>query len=190
VRKVPVNDDNHKPWKRIGERTAYKGRIHVIEHDVILPNGEHSKYEVEHHESFAVATLVTTKNNEVLLTYQYRFPLDQWIYDLPGGGKKKDETIEQAALRECQEEIGVRPKKLTKLTSFFINPGRSELQAHVFFCNDYEIADNDTSDPSEQVERVSMPFAKLQAMVNDDKIVDPLLLIAWHTACNKGYISL
>jgi ADP-ribose pyrophosphatase len=167
----------------------YKGRIHVVEHDVILPNGEKSRYEVDHHESSAAATLVTTRNNEVLLTYQYRFPLDQWIYDLPGGGKKKDETIEQAARRECQEEIGISPKKLTRLTTFFMNPGRSELAAHLFFCNDYENAETDTSDPSEQVETVAMPFAKLQSLIEAGEIVDPPLLIAWYTARNKGLIK-
>ena len=177
-------------WKRLAHRTMYKGRIHVVEHDVILPNGQESKYEVEHHESYAVATLVTTKDNEVLLTYQYRFPLDRWIYDLPGGGKKKDETFEQAAERECQEEVGVRPKELIKIATFFMNPGRSELETYIFFCNNYEKADVDISDPSEQVEKVTIPFAKLQAMIEQGEIVDPLLLIAWHAARDKGLVTL
>jgi len=30
-------------WKRLGERTAYKGRVHIVEHDIELPNGEQSK---------------------------------------------------------------------------------------------------------------------------------------------------
>lgn len=176
-------------WKRLEQRTAYKGRIHVVEHDVILPNGQKSKYEVDHHESCAVAALVITKNNEVILTHQYRFPLDQWIYDLPGGGKLKDETIEQAAQRECQEEVGIKPKTLSKLTTFYMNPGRSELAAHIFFCNDYEIVATDQDDPSETTEKVVVPFAKLQALIKAGEIVDPLLLIAWYTAQDKGLIT-
>jgi 8-oxo-dGTP pyrophosphatase MutT (NUDIX family) len=177
-------------WRRLSHKTVYKGRIHVVEHDVILPNGQASKYEVDHHESYAVATLVSTPNDEVILTYQYRFPLDQWIYDLPGGGKQKDETIEQAAARECQEEIGIRPKILTRLMAFYVNPGRSELAAHIFFCNEYEDAPIDQNDPSEQVEKVIMPFTELQVLIAAKEIVDPLLLIAWYTARDKGLIAL
>ncbi len=180
----------HKPkWERLSHKTMYRGRIHVVEHEVVLPNGEHSKYEVDQHNSSAVATLVVTPNNEVILTHQYRFPLDEWIYDLPGGGRMKDETIAQAAERECQEEVGIRPKILTKLATFYMNPGRSELAAHVFFCTKYDNLAIDLNDPSEEVERVVMPFKELQVLIDTGGIVDPILLIGWYTARQKGLIS-
>ncbi len=185
-----MNDPKPK-WKRISEKTVYKGRIHIVEHDVELPNGQRSKYEVDHGASFAACVLIKTKGNEIIFTYQYRFPLDRWIYELPGGGKKGDETPEQAAVRECQEEVGVKPIKLIELATFYPNPARIDWPIHVFYCEDY-LADSkiDTDDPSENVERVVMSTKELQGRMDNLEIVDPSLLIGWNTAVNRGYIKL
>jgi 8-oxo-dGTP pyrophosphatase MutT (NUDIX family) len=175
----------HTKWKRISEKTVYKGRVHIIEHDVELPNGSASKYEVDHGATQAAAVLVKTPENEIVLSYQYRFPLDEWIYDLPGGGALEGETPEETAARECREEVGIEPKKLQKLITFFPNPGRSDWSLTVFFCDSYEETKSIDDDPSEQVERIVMPVEALKKLVEDGKVVDPALLIAWHTARSK-----
>lgn len=184
-----MDDNPRKSWKRIGEKTAYKGRVHIVEYDVELPNGEHSKYEVDHGTSCAVAVLIKTHDNKIVLAHQYRFPLDKWIYDLPGGGKKADESIEEAVIRECREEAGIAPKKIEKLATFYPNPGRSDWPAHVFYCDDFEESELHFDDPSETVERVLMPVSAFKKLVDNQEIIDPSLLIAWHTACSKGYIK-
>jgi len=182
---------NAKPkWQRINQKTVYKGRVHVVEHDVRLPNGQTSKYEVEHGDNGAAAILIKTKNNEVILTHQYRFPLDAWIHDLPGGGKQTGETYEQAIARECQEEVGIVPNKLVKLVTFYPNPGRTDWPVQLYYCDDYKESKSDFYDAFEDTERVVMPIAKLQFLIDGGKIVDPSLLIAWYTARHKGYIQL
>lgn len=51
---------------------------------------------------------VINTNNEVLFIYRN----DKW--DLPKGGVEKKETIEQTALREVEEETGVKDLRITK----------------------------------------------------------------------------
>ncbi len=178
-------------WKRLGERTAYKGRVHIVEHDIELPNGELSKYEVDHGASFAACVVIKTKDGKIILTHQYRFPLDKWIYDLPGGGKKGNETPEETADRECREEVGIEPVALIKLATFYPNPARTDWPIHVFYCDDYtEVAKIDSGDTSEQVERIMMTAEELQGYMDSLEIVDPSLLIGWNIAVNKGYFSL
>lgn len=162
--------------------------MHIVEYKVELPTGELSKYEVDHSISCAVAVLIKTPDNKIILTHQFRFPLNKWIYDLPGGGKRSDETIEEAAVRECQEEVGIAPSKLEKLAMFYPNPARTDWPAHVFYCDNFAYSALEHDDPSEKVERVVMPTSKFKKLVSEHKIVDPMLLIAWHTACSKGYI--
>jgi len=176
-------------WERLGEKTMYKGRIHVVEHDAILPNGDHTKYEVEHADGKAVAVLIKTPDNKIVLTHQFRFPLNQWIYDLPGGGSPADEDMEEAAIRECREEVGIRPKKLVKLATFYPNPGRADWAANLFYCEDFEASELRLDDPSEIVEKVLMPVGELDQLIKAQKIVDPSLLIAWHTARRMGFIE-
>lgn len=48
----------------------------------------------------------------MILIRQYRHPFDKVIYDIPAGGSKDGETLEQAALRELEEETGYTAEKL------------------------------------------------------------------------------
>jgi len=184
-----VSDPKPK-WKRISQKTVYKGRVHIVEHEAELPNGQKTKYEVDHGDSCAVAVLIKTKNGEIVLAHQYRFPLDEWIYDLPGGGKQADETPEQAAIRECREEAGIIPKSLIKLATFYPNPGRIDWPAHVYFCDDYDESELKLDDPSEHVEKVLMKPSDFQKLVDSQSIVDPSLLIGWYSARNRNLIQL
>jgi len=61
----------------------------------------------------------------VLLTRQYRYPINRWIYDLPGGAGAEDEIPAEAASCQLEEELGVIPNDLALLHTFFVNPGRS-----------------------------------------------------------------
>jgi 8-oxo-dGTP pyrophosphatase MutT (NUDIX family) len=178
----------HKSWKKLGQKTVYKGRVHIVEHSVELPNGELSTYEVDHAAIGAAAVLIKTAANEIVLTHQFRFPLDRWIYDLPGGGIHAEETPEEAAIRECREEVHITPQKLIKLAVFYPNPGRSDWPANIFYCENFVESNHEFNDPSETVERVHMPVAQFQKLVDEQAIVDPGLLIAWYTARDKGYI--
>ncbi|BBN82454.1 DNA mismatch repair protein MutT [Pseudoalteromonas sp. A25] len=58
------------------------------------------------------ARAIVIKGEEILLLYTARYD----DYSLPGGGMDKHETIEQALLRELQEETGA--KSLTHITPF------------------------------------------------------------------------
>lgn len=182
--------DSYKKWKRLGKKTVYKGRVHIIEYEAQLPNGDKTTYEVDHSDNCAVAVLIKTADDNIVLTHQYRFPLDEWIYDLPGGGKQEDESLEQAAIRECQEEVGIAPKKIELLNKYYPNPARTDWPAYVFYCSDFTSSKIEINDPSENVEKVLMPIQRLKQLIDDQKIVDPMLLIAWYTACSKGFISL
>jgi 8-oxo-dGTP pyrophosphatase MutT (NUDIX family) len=181
---------DYPKWKRLSKKTVYKGRVHVVEYDAELPNGEKTKYEVDHSDNCAVAVLIKTTDNRIVLTHQFRFPLDKWIYDLPGGAKQEGESIEEAAIRECREEVGLAPKKIEKLSMFYPNPARTDWLAYVFFCNVFEPSKIEINDPSENVETVLMPVKEFKKLVDAQKIVDPMLLVAWFTARDKGYINL
>lgn len=188
ITKGNVMTDTHPIWERLSEKTNYKGRLHVVEYEAILPNGDHTTYEVEHADGKAVAVLIKTSDNKIVLTHQFRFPLNRWIYDLPGGGSPAEEVIEDAVIRECREEVGIRPKRIIKLATFYPNPSRADWNANVFFCDDFEESELKTDDPSEVVEKVLMPAEELDRLIQNQEIVDPSLLIAWHIAKDRGYI--
>lgn len=64
----------------------------------------------------SVAVLLYNDNNEVLLVVRGNEP-GKGFYDLPGGFVDPGETLEIAAVREIQEELGLAIESMTYVTS-------------------------------------------------------------------------
>jgi ADP-ribose pyrophosphatase len=95
-------------WTRHGERLVYDHRwVRVGLVDVERPGGWREDYHVVHLDPVAVA-LVVDEHQRVLMLWRYRFPVDQWGYELPGGLVEPGETAAAAADRETLEETGWR----------------------------------------------------------------------------------
>lgn len=177
-------------WLTTQREELYRGRVRVMDHAVIFGDGSRSHYEVDESIPFAVATLVID-DGAVLLTRQYRYPINRWIYDLPGGAGVEDEMPAEAASRELEEELGLIPDDLVLLHTFFVNPGRSAWPVHVFVCDTgTRKGTPDCSDPSEQVQLVRMSIGDLDTAtaIANGKIVDPALIVARAAAASSGHL--
>ena len=81
--------------------------------------------------------LITEKR--VLLAMKKRgFGKGRW--NGPGGKVEPNETIEQAMIRECQEEIGVTPLSYEKVAvhNFVFPDGQSDMRVHTFMCTSWK----------------------------------------------------
>ncbi|PPF52424.1 NTP pyrophosphohydrolase [Clavibacter michiganensis] len=175
-------------WTTTGRRDLHRGRVVLVEQDVLLPDGSASRYEVDESVPFAVATLVVD-GDEVVLSRQYRHPLGRWILDLPGGAGDAGERPEDAARRELEEELGLVAPDLRHLRTYAVNPGRASWLVHVFACTAPTTAGAaDRSDPSEEVRLVRMPVAELDALIAAGGVEDPTLLIARAAAAEQGIL--
>lgn len=65
----------------------------------------------------AVGLLITDNQGRLLVEKRAKEPRKGFLA-LPGGFVDPDETAEEAAKRECFEEMGVRPEKIKYLCSF------------------------------------------------------------------------
>ncbi len=73
---------------------------------------------------------IIIKDNKVLLTRQWDG------FDFPGGGVEKGETLEEALVREVQEETGIIVKKGEMLymhQDFFVHPGTKKCYNALLF---------------------------------------------------------
>lgn len=59
-------------------------------------------------------------------------------YALPGGHQQAGESVVQAAQRECEEELGIRPRALEPECVLPYRSGRHQGVNFVFSCTDYE----------------------------------------------------
>ncbi len=104
------------PHTRLLERReVYRGRIFKLEVDrVTLPTGHTVTLEIVRHPG-SVVLLPIPEPGKVILIRQYRYTLDRWIWELPAGSLKPGEDPALAAARECEEEIGLVPRRVERV---------------------------------------------------------------------------
>ncbi len=65
-----------------------------------------------------VATVVKNGDKVLILKRGGTAPWMPNMWNLPGGGVEEGESLEAAAIRECQEESGITIKSLNRIASF------------------------------------------------------------------------
>lgn len=63
------------------------------------------------------ATTLLVRNGKIILIQDKKTENDRWLWNCPGGMIEPGETTDQAAARECEEEVGIIPTKLDKFAS-------------------------------------------------------------------------
>lgn len=93
----------------VSRAVVHTGRIFRFEVDrVTLPTGHTLDMEIVRHPG-SVVLLPIPEPGMIILIRQYRYAIDRWIWELPAGSLKPGENPDEAAARECEEEIGLAP---------------------------------------------------------------------------------
>ncbi len=111
-----------------------------------------------------VAIFPVTKDRELVLIKQFRFPLESYVIELPAGlADRKDESLEMLARRELLEETGYQASRLLLIHKGPFNSGMTNDELTVFYAPQVEYIgfDNVESDDSEEIEVIKVPIKKL-----------------------------
>jgi 8-oxo-dGTP pyrophosphatase MutT (NUDIX family) len=115
--------------------------VRVELHDVTAPEGDRFDYPVVHLPRVAVALVVRPGDGgeEVLVLRTYRYPVNRYGWELPGGGVDDGEEPRAAAAREAAEETGWRPRGHGRpLIEFEPLPGGVSTTVGVYLWRDAE----------------------------------------------------
>lgn len=118
--------------RQVKREVVYRGRVFDLVIDqVVYPSGNPSVREIAHHPGGAVAVPITD-DGHVIMVKQFRYPLGEYIVELPAGKLNPGEDPRVAAARELEEETGWIAEKLVKLTSIFTTPGFCDEVLHIY----------------------------------------------------------
>ncbi len=124
------------------------------------------------------AGVVIVRNDEILCIRQYRLFLDRAALEIPGGKVDVGETAEQAAIRECVEETGIRCRRLKPLLNYHQGLEAVYTYVHLFYCDDFEEIPGFTPHQGEVESIEWVPFSRSLEMITEGKIVDSFSILA------------
>lgn len=156
--------------------------------DIVEIGGIHHKYFYLVSPEDAVVTLGITSKNEIILTRQYRHPIGQIIYDLPGGRLEPGENPLEGARREFEEETGFFPGHIERLGYYNQFPGMIRAATNMFFARDL-IPTRQNLDEGEELKVILMPVGEVMELIMEEKIIDGSLQLAVLMASQKGLLK-
>lgn len=122
------------PLKRT---SAFQGVRFSVDTVLFPGEGEVRRRDVVIHPG-AVVILPLLDADTYILIRNYRFAVEETLWELPAGTLEPGEPPEQTAARELIEETGYRARVLTHLTSFYSSPGICNEILHVYLATDLE----------------------------------------------------
>jgi ADP-ribose pyrophosphatase len=152
---------------------VYRGKVFNIERDrVRMPNGRDVTVDVVRH-SKSVVLVPVPEPGRVILVKQYRYAVNADLWELPAGSVDEGESPEDAARRECHEEIGLVPDTVVRLAALYPTPGYCDEQM-VFF-RLAGLGKPDTAaqvDEDEDIEAKTFELREAREMIRRGEIVD------------------
>jgi ADP-ribose pyrophosphatase len=114
------------------KKKIYKGRlIQLATERKRLPGGYVADLEVIRHPG-AVLIVPFLSRDRIVLIRQYRPVIDEYIWELPAGTRKRGETALACAKRELVEEIGYSAKDWKRIGAIYPAPGYTTEKIQLF----------------------------------------------------------
>jgi ADP-ribose pyrophosphatase len=166
------------------------GRAHVVKHervysgrvidldvdDVEEPGGVRGKREVVRQHG-SVAALPVHDDGRVTLVRQYRYAVDALVWELPAGRRDPGETPEEGARRELEEEVGLRPRFVEPIATFWTTPGFCDEVMHLFRATGFETVPA-RPEADERIDAGTFTLLELEAMIHRGEVREGKTLVA------------
>jgi len=160
------------PWKKINSKTVYVNPwFRVREDKVVKPNGKKGKYCVLETKAPSVFTVALTKNKEIYLINQYRYPTKKFCWEVPGGGSNNEDLL-TAAKRELWEETGLIARDWKKIGMFNPMSGICSENMYVFLAKNLEQTGKNKKHEEGIGTIKKFPFKDVLKMIKNGEIVE------------------
>ena len=158
-------------------RRVHAGKVLNLDVDEVLePGGVRGLREVVRQRG-SVAALPVLDDGRIVLVRQYRYAVDSLVWELPAGRRDPGETSEQGALRELEEEVGLRSAALEPLLTFWTTPGFCDEVMHLFRATGLTLIPP-RPEADERIEQATFTLDEAMAMVKRGEIREGKTLVA------------
>lgn len=164
--------------EQLESQRVFNGRVFSVDRDrVKMPNDRTVTVDVVRH-SRSVVLVPVPEPGKVILVRQYRYAVNAFLWELPAGSVDEGESPEQAARRECHEEIGLVPSTIVRLSAMYPTPGYCDEEMVFFRLSGLEKTDEQAEvDEDEDIETKVFELRDAREMVRRGEIQDMKTLV-------------
>jgi ADP-ribose pyrophosphatase len=174
-----------KPWNTLSSKPVYENPWMSLREDVAeMPDGRTTIYGVV---TFGdcVGVVPFVDDGHVLMVRQYRYvQAESHRWEIPTGGVRPDETLEEAAQRELAEEAGFHAGHLYHISSYYTSKCICDETAHLYVGEDLKPAVA-RPDDTEFLQRKVFPFNEALRMVLEGEIMDSMSVLGLLLAARR-----
>ena len=164
----------HNPWQITAQQVKYDNAwINVTEYQVINPSGNPGIYGTVQFKNLAIGILTLDADMNTYMVGQYRFPLNQYSWEMPEGGGLMDIEPVESAKRELLEETGLCAGEWTELLRMHLSNSVSDELAIIFLARNLQQFEAQPEE-TEQLIIKKMPFEQVYQMVCAGEITDSM----------------
>jgi 8-oxo-dGTP pyrophosphatase MutT (NUDIX family) len=168
----PSIDENHNPWQVLSTEIKYHNPwISVREDQVVNPGGGRGIYGVVTMKNRALGIVPLDAEGNTWLVGQYRYPLNEYSWEIPmGGGPVELDTLESAK-RELREETGLLAHRWTNIARLHTSNSVTDEEGFIFLAEDLEQGEVEPEE-TEDLRLWKLPLTQAVQMVMDNQITD------------------
>lgn len=162
------------PWKKIDVKHIYSNDwIELEEHQVLNASGNEGIYGKVHFKNKALGIIPLDENLNTWLVGQYRYPLDEYSWEIPMGGGPNEIDILASAKRELKEETGLTASKWSNIMRIHTSNSVTDEEGFVFIAQGLSYGQTEFDD-TEDLAIKKLPFEKAFEMVMNQEITDSI----------------
>ncbi|MEI7669927.1 MAG: NUDIX hydrolase [Pseudomonadota bacterium] len=166
------------PWKIISSEIKYDNQwISVTEYDVLNPAGKEGIYGVVNFKNAAITVLPLDDDYNTYIVGQYRFPINEYSWEVPEGGGNKNLSPLESAKRELLEETGLKAEEWTLIQELHLSNSATDEVGYIYVAKKLSQHDAEPEE-TESLQIKKLPFDELYEMVMSNKIKDALTINA------------
>jgi len=177
-------DLTQNPWITKTTETVYESAwIKVSKSDVTNPVGNPAIYSVVHFKNLAIGILAIDKEYNIWLVGQYRYPVNEYSWEIPEGGGSMNANPVDSASGELKEEAGIVAKNYEEFMRLHLSNSATDELAITYLATDlsFEEAEPEESEVL-QIKKLHLDEAfnwVMQGKITDAISVAAILKAKW-----------
>ncbi len=172
--------------KVISSEIVYRGKVFSVYREKFATSKGIAEIEVVRHKG-AVAVLPILNNGDIILEKQFRYSVNDFLYEVPAGTLEENEPPEVCAKRELLEETGYQADTLSYITYILMSPGYVDEKIYLYVARVSKKTEAKL-EKDEIIETETHSADEAIKMIKEGKIIDAKTISLILLAKSLGYI--